>query len=53
MLSKRGYSFETGSLLGWIIAILVLVLLLVLAGILFGKGGGAIEFIKSIFRFGK
>ena len=39
--------------MGWIIALIVLALLLVLAGILFGKGEGAIEFVKNIFRFGK
>lgn len=48
---KRGYSLIPETTVGWIIILIVFVLLLVLVGILIGKGQGAIEFIKNMFSF--
>lgn len=50
MKGKKGFSLIFNSIAGWIIALIVLALLLVLAWVLFGKGQGAIEFLKSIFN---
>lgn len=51
MKNKRGMEMEM--LAWWIIAVTVLVILLSAYFILKGKGVGAIEFIKNMFRFGK
>ena len=48
--NKRG-AIETEMLGWWIIGILVLVVLVIGITILFGKGSGAIDYIKSLFRF--
>ena len=50
---KRGFSLIPNTLVGWIIILIVFVLLLILAGVLFGKGEGAIEYIKNLFSFGR
>jgi hypothetical protein len=52
-IRKRGFSLIPNTLVGWIIILIVFVLLLVLAGVLFGKGQGAIEYIKNLFSFGR
>jgi hypothetical protein len=48
---KKGQTWET--LIPWIIAIGVLVLMFVLYLILSGKGQAALTFIKNLLRFGK
>lgn len=50
-LGKKG--IELKILAWWAIALAVLVLGLVAYFILTGKGTGAIEFIKNLFRFGR
>lgn len=48
---KKGMEME---MIGWwIIAIVVLVIMLIGFMILKGKGIGAIDFIKNLFKFGK
>jgi len=48
---KKGMEME---ILGWwIIALVVLAIMLIGFMILKGKGIGAIEFIKNMFRFGR
>ena len=48
-IGKKGFSLIFNSLAVWIIVLIVFALLLGLALILFGKGQGAIEFLKNIF----
>lgn len=49
--NKRGFEME---FLGWwIIAIAVLIIMLIGFFILKGKGIGAIEYVKNLFRFGR
>ena len=50
-MRKRGQIWET--LIPWIIAIGVLALGLILIVVLKGKGEGALEFLKRVFRFGR
>lgn len=51
MSKKRGIASE---MLGWwILAIAVLAIMIVGYMILQGKGIGAIDFIKNMFRFGR
>ena len=53
-MNKRGMkkgSMETEMLGWWILGFVVLVILIVGIFILKGKGIGAIEYIKSMFRF--
>ncbi len=50
-MKKRGI-FGLGKLAYWIIGLFVLVLALFLIFILSGKGQAAIDYIKSLFRFG-
>lgn len=47
--NKKGIELD---MLGWwIIGIVALVILIIAIGILRGKGVGALEFIKNLFRF--
>ena len=48
---KKGLTLET--LIPWMIAVAVLVLVTTLYLILSGKGTGAIEYIKNLMRFGR
>ena len=48
---KRG--METEMLGWWILAIAVLVIVVVAFLVLKGKGVGAIDYIKNLFRFGR
>jgi hypothetical protein len=50
-MKKRGQVWET--LAPWIIALIVLVLMVILYGIISGKGTGALEFFKNLWRFGR
>jgi len=52
MIRKRG-QLVWDKLIPWIIAVGVLVLMLFLYFILSEKGGEVIEFLKSLFRFGR
>jgi len=52
MFKKRG-ELVWNTLIPWIIAIGVLVLSLFLILILSGKGQSALEYIKTIIRFGR
>jgi hypothetical protein len=51
MLKKRGQMWDT--LIPWLIALGVLVLILILYGVLTGKGGAAIDYFRTILRFGR
>jgi hypothetical protein len=50
--NKRG-DLTWSTLVPWMIAIAVLVLTVVLYIALKGKGGGALEYLKNLFRFGR
>lgn len=50
-MKKKG-AIELETIAYWIIALLVLTVLIVAYIVLKGKGVGAIEFIKNLFRFG-
>ena len=50
MKNKKG--IELDMLAWWIIGLIALIVLVVVAMILAGKGSGAINFIKNLFRFG-
>lgn len=52
MIMRRG-QIETSTIIYWMIAILVLVLVLGGYMILSGRAEGAIEMLKNIFRFGR
>jgi len=50
-MNKRGMEIE---MIGWwILAIAVLVILVIGIMVLKGKGIGAIEYVKNLFRFGR
>ena len=51
MGNKKWQEWET--LIPWLIAILVILLMLAVSFVLSGKGQGVIEYIKNLFRFGK
>ncbi|MEK6906193.1 MAG: hypothetical protein AABW81_01075 [Nanoarchaeota archaeon] len=56
MLNKRGSgkkAMETEMIGWWVIALAVLVIMLIGFMILKGKGIGAIDYIKNLFRFGR
>ena len=48
-MKKRGQIWD--NLAPWIIGLGVLVLVLIFYGILKGKGGGALEYIKNLIRY--
>ena len=50
-INKLGQTWET--LIPWIIAIAFLILIVIVYMILKGKGGGAIDYLKNLLRFGK
>ena len=50
-LGKKGVVWDT--LAPWIIALVVLLLTAILYGLITGKGKGAIEFFKNLWRFGR
>ena len=52
MNNKKG-EITWDTLIPWIIGIGVLILVLVIFYILYGKGQGAIEFFKNLLRFGR
>ena len=50
-MNKKGIEME---MIGWyVMAIAVLIILVVGAIVLKGKGTGAIAFVKNLFRFGR
>ena len=53
MLMKKRGDLEFDTLIPWIVAILVLILIFVLYGIFSKKGTGAIEYFKQLWRFGR
>ena len=52
MLKKKKGELTWDVLAPWIIALGVLILILVLYGLLSGKGTGALEYFKQMWRFG-
>jgi hypothetical protein len=50
-MAKKG-QLEWDTLIPWIIGIAVLILAFVLYKIFYGKGVGALTFLKNLFRFG-
>jgi len=51
MMEKKG-QLEWDTLIPWIIGIIILVLVFFLYEILYGKGTGALGFLKNLLRFG-
>lgn len=52
MINKKG-AIEQDTLIYWIIAVVVLVLMFFLYKILSSKGISAIDYLKNLFRFGR
>ncbi len=52
MIDKRG-ELVWDELIPWIIGLVVLALIFVLYFTLSGKGQGIIDYLKSLFRFGR
>jgi len=50
-LKKRGVIWDT--LIPWMIAIFVIVVTFILFATISGKGQGALEFFKNLWRFGR
>jgi len=50
-MKRKGVVWDT--LAPWIIALIVLLLTAILYGLISGKGKGAIEFFKNMWRFGR
>ena len=50
---KRSGQIEMAELVPWIIGALVLIFVVILLGILTGKGESTFEFFKKIWRFGR
>ena len=51
MTNKKGQVWDT--LIPWVIAIAVLILMVILFVVLSGKGYSAIDYFKNLVRFGK
>ncbi len=50
-MRKRGQVW--GTLIPWIIGAAFLVMIVIVFMIISGKGAGAIEYLKNLFRFGR
>jgi hypothetical protein len=50
MRSKKG-ELTWDTLIPWIIAIAVLIFIVLLFWMLYGKGSGALDYIQNLFRF--